>query len=416
MISVAALIVIVALCLVLEAFFSGSEIAVVASNKALLRQRAAEGSRLRRLIQEFQEQPQWLLGTTLIGTNLSTVISVSTATIFFRGRYGEIGELYTLLFISPLILLFAEMVPKVYFQQYADRIAPRVLIPLRGVSRMFSPLLAVLTGLAGGLTRILGGDQGVSPFVTREEIQSLLTSSGHSPERQSHERRMIGRVFRFAETLVREVMIPLFQVRALDQESTVAEALEQVRKGMHSRYPVFAERVDNVVGALVSVELLQAPDPKTLIKDLIRPVVYLPEGMAVRDALARMQKESFLLAAVVDEYGGCVGIITREDILEEIVGEIEDEHDRKLRLFRKLDSASWLIQARMEIDQINETLHLDLPEGEYETLAGFLLSRFGRIPKVGEQLRFHDLVFVVSEVTPRAIQAVTVTREPRPPA
>lgn len=414
MISLGTLALIVGLCLVLEAFFSGSEIAVVASNKALLRQRAAEGSRLLRLVQEFHDRPQWLLGTTLIGTNLSTVVSVSFATIFFRGRYGEIGELYTLLVISPLILLFAEMIPKVYFQQYADRIAPRVLLPLRAVSRLFSPLLAVLTGLAGVLTRLLGGDHGASPFVTREEIQSLLTTSGRSVERQSHEQRMIGRVFRFAETLVREVMIPLIQVHALDQEIMGAEALEEVRKEMHSRYPVFAERVDNVVGVLHSVDLLQAPDPKTPIKNLVRPAVYLPEGMPVQDALARMQKENFLLAVVVDEYGGCGGIITREDILEEIVGEIEDEHDRRARLFRKLDDRRFLIQARMEIDQINEVLDLDLPEGEYETLGGFLLSRFGHIPKAGEQIRFRDLVFVVREATPRAIQEVMVVREPQP--
>lgn len=411
MISVGGLLVIVAVCLALEAFFSGSEIAVVASNKALLRQRAAAGSRLSRLVQEFHDRPQWLLGTTLIGTNLATVISVSTATIFFRSRWGEIGELYTLLVISPLILLFAEMIPKVYFQQFADRIAPRVLVPLWVVSRLFSPLLAVLTGLAGALTHLFGAGAGANPFVTREEIQSLLTGSGRRTERTVPEQQMIGRVFRFAETLVREAMIPLVHVRALNQESTVAEALAEVRKEMHSRYPVFAERVDNIVGVLSSVDLLQATDPAAPIKSLLRPAVYLPENMPVQDALARMQKDDFLLAVVVDEYGGCVGLVTREDILEEIVGEIEDEHDRRTRLFRKLDDRRYLIQARMEIDQINESLDLDLPEGEYETLAGFLLSRFGRIPQVGEQTRYRDLVFTVQEATPRAIQSVEVIRK-----
>ena len=182
MISLSALVLVVGLCLALEAFFSGSEIAVVASNKALLRQRAGEGSRRFRLVEEFQARPQRLLGTTLIGTNLSMVVAVSTATIFFRSRYGALGELYTLLSISPLALLFAEMVPKVYFQQYADRIAPRVLVPLWLISRLLSPLLAVVTGFAGALTRLLGGEGLKIPFVTREEIQLLLTSSGRPAE------------------------------------------------------------------------------------------------------------------------------------------------------------------------------------------------------------------------------------------
>jgi CBS domain containing-hemolysin-like protein len=411
MISLSALAAVVFFCLVLEAFFSGSEIAVVASNKALLRQRAPAGSRRLRLVEEFQARPQRLLGTTLIGTNLAMVVAVSTATVFFRSRYGALGELYTLLSISPLALLCAEMVPKVYFQQYADRIAPRVLVPLWLVSRLLSPLLAVATGFAGILTRALGGESRKIPFVTREEIQLLLTGAARPAGREAHERRMIGRVFRFAETTVEEVMIPLINVQALDEKSTVADALGQVRKDMHSRYPVFHERVDNVIGVIHSVDLIQAADPKSGIKDLVRPAVYLTETMPVHDALARMQKENFLLAAVVDEYGGCVGIITREDILEEIVGEIEDEHDRRLRLYRKLDERRFLIQARMEIDQINEALNLDLPEGEYETLAGFLLAQIGHIPKTGEQHRFRDLTFVIREATPRAIQEVMVVRE-----
>jgi len=413
MISFSVLVLVVGLCLALEAFFSGSEIAVVASNKAILRQRAGEGSRRFRLVEEFQARPQRLLGTTLIGTNLSMVVAVSTATIFFRSRYGALGELYTLLSISPLALLFAEMVPKVYFQQYADRIAPRVLVPLWLISRLLSPLLAVVTGFAGALSRLLGGEGLKIPFVTREEIQLLLTGSGRPAEQEARERRMIGRVFRFAETTVEEVMIPLVNVQAVNEESTMAEALDQVRKDMHSRYPVFHERVDNVIGVIHSVDLLQATDPQAGIKTLVRPAVYLAENMQVHDALARMQKENFLLAVVVDEYGGCVGIITREDILEEIVGEIEDEHDRRLRLFRKLDERRWLIQARMEIDRINEALGLDLPEGEYETLAGFLLAQIGHIPKTNEQHRFRDLVFVIREATPRAIQEVMVVREQR---
>ena len=221
---------------------------------------------------------------------------------------------------------------------------------------------------------------------------------------------MIHRVFRFSETKVSEVMIPLVDVRALKEDLTVKEALKIASKYPFSRYPVFRDRIDNIIGLVESRDLISSPATKKL-KDLTRKVTFVPETMPVDELLERMQREGFQFAVVVDEYGGCVGIITREDILEEIIGEIEDEHEQKKPMFKKLATGRWLINARMEIDQINETFGWNLPKNGYETLAGFLLDKFQRIPKTGEILRWQDFTFLVKKATARSIIEVVVLHE-----
>ncbi len=415
MIGLGALLFVVLFALISEAFFSGSEIAVVASNKALLLKRTNLGIRLERMVEDFRQKPQRLLGTALIGTDLSVVVSTSLVTLYLRHRFGEAGELYTLLIMSPMLLIFGEMIPKVIFQHFADRIAPRVLPLLKFFSYIFYPILITLIGMADLLMFILrAGREKTNPFFTREQLQFLLTSSPLQKFEKKPEHKMIRRVFRFFESTVKEVMIPLIEVQAFKESATVSEVKKSVRALPYSRYPVYRERVDDVVGVLHTFDLINLPDEAATIKSLVRGVVYVPETMPVDDLLLRMQKENFAMASVVDEYGGCVGIITIEDILEEIVGEIEDEHDEVPRLFRTLGPNRWLIQARMEIDSINENLGLNLPEDEdYETLGGLLLSRLHHIPRTGEVLRYQDLTFLVRKANPRGIEEVLVSRVPR---
>jgi putative hemolysin len=414
-IGVGILLFVVFFALISEAFFSGSEIAVVASNKALLHKRTSFGIRLERMVEEFRQRPQRILGTALIGTNLSVVASTSLVTLYLRHRYGEAGELYTLLIMSPLLLICGEMIPKVIFQHFADRLAPRVLPLLKLFSYIFYPILVTLIGMADLLMFILrAGREKTNPFLTREQLRFLLTSSASQNLEKKTEHKMIRRVFRFFESTVKEVMIPLIEVQAFKESAPVSEVKKKVRALPYSRYPVFRERVDDVVGILHAFDLIDHPDESLTIKSLMRPAVYVPETMPVDDLLLRMQKENFAMASVVDEYGGCVGIITMEDILEEIVGEIEDEHDEAPRLFRTLGHNRWLIQARMEVDHINENLGLDLPEEEdYETLGGFLLSRLHHIPRAGEILRYQDLTFLVRKASPRGIEEILVSRIPR---
>jgi putative hemolysin len=415
MIGLGLVILIMLIALLSEAFFSGAEIAVVASNKALLHEKSSLGIKLERMVEEFRERPQRILGTVLIGTDLSIIASTSILTIYMRFHFGEAGEFYTLLIMSPLILIFGEMIPKVVFQHFADRIAPRVLPLLKLFSYIFYPILVSLAGLADLMMFILGARDGRgNPFVTREQLQSYLSTPLADRSTVGPEQKMIRRVFRFSETYVKEVMIPLIEVEAFEERALVSEVKQKVRAMLYSRYPVYRERVDDVIGILHAFDLVNLSEGIEIVKPLIKPAVYVPESMPVDELLMRMQKESFAMAIAVDEYGGCVGIITREDILEEIVGEIEDEHDEAKRPFRSLAPNRWLIQARMEINAINEELGFDLPEDEdYETLGGFLLSRMHRIPRAGEMLRYQDLTLVVRKADTRSIEEVVVSRAPK---
>ncbi len=406
------LLIAVVFCLIIfEGFFSGAEIAIVSANKLLLKKQVGEKSLVGKIIDQFQSQPQYLLGTHIIGTNLCVVASSTLATFYFRGKFGEVGELYTLLIMSPLLLIFGEMVPKIAFQEYAQKLADKALLGLWFFSWLFYPLVWVLAILAEGASRLLGGKKGeAGAFISRSELRLLLTQQRAKSSFPTQEEQMIHRVFRFSETKVSEVMIPLVDVRALKEDLTVKEALKIASKYPFSRYPVFRDRIDNIIGLVESRDLISSPATKKL-KDLTRKVTFVPETMPVDELLERMQREGFQFAVVVDEYGGCVGIITREDILEEIIGEIEDEHEQKKPMFKKLATGRWLINARMEIDQINETFGWNLPKNGYETLAGFLLDKFQRIPKTGEILRWQDFTFLVKKATARSIIEVVVLHE-----
>jgi len=408
-----ALLITVIILILLEGFFSGSEIAIVSANKTLLRKRYGAQSRVAIMLERFLKEPQWLIGTHLIGTNLCVVAASTLATFYFREKYGALGELYTLLIMSPTLLLLGEMVPKIAYQEYADRLASKSLLGLYFFSYVFYPLVWFLALLGEGASRILGGEKGeAEPFLPRAELKYLLTSYQRRKDLPLHEQRMIRRIFRFSETTIGEVMIPLVEIRALEEMDTIERALTLANRHPYSRYPVYRKRIDNITGLLKMTDLLAGSDPLKKIGELAQPVNFVPETMPVDQLLARMQRENFQTAVVADEYGGCIGVITREDILEEIIGEIEDEHTQEKPLYRQLSENRWLINARMEIDQINESLGLNLPKEDYETLAGFLLNQFQRIPRSGELIRYRDLIFLVKRASPRAILEVMVSKEP----
>jgi len=259
----------------------------------------------------------------------------------------------------------------------------------------------------------LGGKRGeAEPFFSKAELEYLLVYKRRRDDLPVSAQRMIGRVFHFSKTRVREVMVPLVEVKALEDEQSIRSALEFAVRWTYSRYPVYQERVDNIIGMVRITDLLSSDSQEQKLSNLIMPIRFVPETMPVDELLEKMQRDNFQMAVVVDEYGGCIGIITREDILEEVVGEIEDEHDESKRpLYRQIGFNRWLIQGRMEIDQINELFKWSLPKNDYETLAGFLLEKFQRIPKIGEIFRYENFTFLIKKANPRSILEVMVYLE-----
>ena len=392
-----------------EAFFSGSEIALIAANPQKIRKSSnASPARIRMTLDLLKDRER-ILATTLCGTNLSVVTNSILITSFLISLLSGKGEVYAVILLTPLLLIFGEIIPKTLFQQNADSISLRVAYPIFLASYIFYPLVYLITRVTQYLFRLFGvkGSQGI-PFVTREELRLIVKMSRKGSDLTPEEVTMIDRLFDFAHTTVKEAMVPLVDVVAVEDTVTIREVIELIDVKGHSRIPVYHERIDNIIGVINSFDLLDESLSRKPLLSFIRVAPYVPEVKPVDDLLIEMQKQRNHLAVVVDEYGGGVGIITIEDILEEIVGEIEDEYDKDKKLYRKTGKNKYIVSSRMEVNQMREVFSLTLPDGDYETLGGFLLERFGHIPQPREVLHFDNVIFTVLSSDERSIGRVKI--------
>ena len=397
---------VVGACLVAQGFFSGSEMALISANRARLQTRADDGEPGAKLALEMLEHDDALLGTCLIGTNVCLVAGVTAFGMMLGGGGGH--EWTLSLLYMPLGLVLGEAIPKQVFRHYADSLAPRLARPIRTVQRALLPALWLLRRWSNTLSRVLTAPD--EDEVRREDIVQML--DGDAGTIDAHERKLIQRLLGMNETTVEECMTPLVDVRALPETARVADAVKIVLQEGFSRIPVFRDRVDNIVGRIEHRDLLFHDDDNDAILPLVRPVAFVPESKRVDELLREMRGESDPLAVVVDEYGGSIGMVTLEDLLEEVLGDIEDERDRRGPGIRRIGEREWRVPARTPIDELEEVLSRKLPEGDYETVAGLVLKVAGRIPEVGEVFRVGRLAFHVDASSERAIQIVRVVVQP----
>lgn len=398
------------ICLLVEGFFSGSEIGVVSADRIKLRHAAAKGSRGARLALGMLENPEWLLSTTLVGTNIAVVANTTLATGLMIDLFGPAGSLLAVALVAPLIWVFGEIVPKSIFQQKSDVLTPRVIFALKFFSYLFFPLLLVFSGLARLLARLVGGRPEKNPFTLREQIVTMMEMRSEQGDIEPHEQTMIRRLFNFGETTAGEVMVPLLDVVGVDQDASCGDARRLAVDSAHKRLPVYAGRVDEVVGVLDCLELLGLPDDGS-IREFIRPVDYVPASKSIQDLLLEMRREGQMLSVVVDEFGGAEGVVTIEDIMEEVVEDLRDEfdeHESPTEWIRRLRDGDYLVSARVDLDQLSDKLRLDLPRNRYNTLAGFLLAKVRDVPVPGSTVEYHGIRFTIMRGTPRAIQEVRI--------
>lgn len=382
--------------LALAALFAGTEIALVSADRRVLRRRSREG-RPWGLALRLTQRPERYLTAAILCTYICQVAATSIVEV------GH-GELVAIGLLGPLILLFGEVLPKAYAQRQPSRWMACMAVPLWALSLPLRPLtlLVELLHRLAAHPRALG-----DPLLSREALRLLLEMRGRRTDLEAEEVFMIRRLFGFSRTTAREAMVPLVEVCAVSEGDRVSDALRVIVERGFSRLPVYRERVDHLVGLVQASDLLGAPKDAPL-RVMVRPVLYVPESKPVDELLAEMQRRRQPMAVVVDEYGGAAGIVTLEDLVEEVVGEIEDEFDRKKSLFCRLGPGRWLVDARMEIDQIREAFGWPIPEGDYETLGGFLLERLGHIPRVGEVVRCGQLTFTVRRADERRVEEVEV--------
>jgi putative hemolysin len=405
-------IVIILICLLLEAFFSGSEIAVISADQLKLRHQAAKGSKGAKLALKMLQKPEWLLSITLIGTNISVVTNTTMAAALMIHLFGDHGSWLAIVLIAPLIWVFGEIVPKSIFQQRADTITPHIIFILYYFSIIFYPVLMVF----GFLTRLLAKLSGVdneNPFTLREEIVTMVhmpaTSTG---DIQPVEQNMIKRMFNFSETTAEDIMLPLIDVTAVEKNITCGEAKQISVKNSHVRLPVYDQRVDKIIGILHTLDLIDV-DPNQGITELIQPAFYVPALKSIKNLMFELRKNETVVAIVVDEFGGSEGIVTLEDIMEEVVEELEDEYDTEHQTQDKfihcVGEKEYIVNARIELEVLCNKLPIKLSKGKYTTLAGFILDKTQSIPDEGTSIKEQKFTFEVSKSSAQAIHEVKIS-------
>jgi magnesium and cobalt exporter, CNNM family len=414
MMSTSTMVLVLAACVVAQGFFVASEVALSACDRNALRQRAAGGKTRAARAERMLAIPQVTLATTLVGANLATLIAV-LAIGMDLAEHGR-SLLWAPLFAVPPLLVLGHLVPKAIVQAHADKIVDAIADPLRLMSFALRPIVAVVGGYAAALTRITRTDR-KKAFVTRDELALLIESepTTDKPEIPADEREMIANVFELSEYKVAELMVPLSEITALPEDSPITEAAAEVADKQHSRMPIYRARIDDVIGVVHVFDILQAAtkgDAATkTVAALARTPIYVPGTMKASDLLVQLQSEQQHLAIVVDEYGGAIGICTTEDLLETIVGEIEDEYDTEPLPIKMERPNVWRVEARTSVERLNTELDLGLPESEnYETIAGLLIEKCARIPDRGETVSLPGIVIEVVGASDRAVETVRITK------
>ena len=408
---------VIVVCLMATAFFSAAEMAFLGANRIRLRHLAEGGHKVAARYLEAFRSPKQILSTAKMGVLTAHIVAASVATWALLPRLGAAAALVSTLILTPIMLILGEVIPKAIAQQWATGLILRLFRPLTWAGWLLGPATWAAGRIVDGvLARGGGARDRVRHFVSREELKLVLQMEPEEADVTTQEAEMIDKIFSLGETTVREVMVPLVDVAALPETAAPDEAIALIRGRGFSRLPVFRDRVLNVVGLVTAMDLLRRGAAAAAVKDLMRPATYVPETKRVDDLLREMQRGRIQQAIVVDEYGGAVGIVTLEDILEQIVGEIQDEHDRTPTTIERLPDGAFRVAGRVGIQEINEALEWDLPTGDYETVAGMILATLHRLPRTGEEFRVDRYHLTVLEADERRVVTVKIApARPSPP-
>jgi CBS domain containing-hemolysin-like protein len=406
--------------LLLEGFFSGSEIALVHADKIKLHARASQGHKGSRMVLQFFQRPDIMLTTTLVGTNISIVVLTTLGTLLMIGWFGNLGEVYAVLIFTPLFLTFGEVVPKSVYQQNADQLAPIVVYPLRIFKILLYPVIFFFSMVAR-LAAKLGGARASEKnlFITRQQIRTVVDMANRGAGLGMFDQDRIRRAIRFADTTVGEAMVPLAEIIALNRQSDIQRIISLIRTHGYNRLPVYEGNIGNITGivTLTVWDLMGSELASKSLSDLIQAPLYVSPLQKIDDLLPELSERNDHMAIVVDEFGSAVGMITIEDILEEVVGEISVGYDfdefrpRRKRQYKKLGEDAYLVDSRVPISEINELLELDLPATEFHTIGGFIETRLRHIPATGEFVDESGWRFTIEEASERAIRKIYVERK-----
>ena len=398
------------IAILLSAFFSGVETVLLTASRIrieVLFRRNVQG--IKRVL-SFIKKPETFIGTVLIGNNFSNVIFSSLIVLLLR---ESVADFFIIMISSSLLLTFGEIIPKSIGWEFANPLVIRGSQLLNFFRIIFFPLNFLLVHISNSLVRRfhISNEKKVEDILTHKDLVKLIHESEQHGVIETHEREIITRVFDLRHTRVKETMIPRTDIVAVENDTTIPELLERFNQIGLSRIPVFEGSIDHIVGVVYAKDLFLKPNE---LKQITEQILYVPETKNALELLQEFRDKNTSIAVVLDEYGGTAGLVTLEDLIEELFGEIYDEFDiDHEHMYIQVNERTINISARAEIDEINEKFELQIPEGDYTTLAGFIIEELGRIPKAGEKIELESCQIIIEKASlKRVILVKLIFREP----
>jgi putative hemolysin len=390
---------------IISAFFSGSEIAFVTGNKLKIEIKARKNGLAARSALYFTNNPQNFFSIILIGNSVVSISFASLSALFLARIFG-FNEISILIISTFILLIFGELLPKYLSSEIPDRIVLISAVPIRVISFILYPVVKTISWISTLFTRSssLAG-WSVNYLFDKEDIETLVKESHEAGIVNKKESDIISRILDVGDQRVYEAMRPRTDIVGINIESTVEEALDIFIESGYSKHPVYEESLDNIKGVIFAYDLFKFPQN---LQSIIREIIFVPETKRSFDMMNEFLSKRVSIAAVIDEFGGTAGIVTMEDIIEELFGEIKDEYDIDEEIFRKISKDTYLISGKVEVDLINEKYKLNIPYGNYETLGGYITSRLGRIPPQGEKVTIDNFDILIAKGNNTRIDVVKI--------
>lgn len=401
-------------CIFFVAFFSSSEASLLYVSKIRIRYLAEKGSQAAQAVQRILSKHDKLFATILFTENMFIIFASSVGTAIALSLVGSDGIYLATIVMTLLIVIFGEITPKTFAAQNAERVSLTFSRPMEAIIKVVGPVIWILTLVTNFVIRIIGGkDKDKLPFVTEEEIRLQISIAQQEGIVHEQEEELLRNVFEFGDSLVREVIVPRPEVVGVPEDSKVSEFLSIFAKARHSRFPVYRGSLDDIVGVVSIKDVLLGLANHTVsydsrVSQIVRPVLFVPETKLAGELFFEMQATKDQLAVVIDEYGGTAGIVTIEDLVEEIVGDMRDELAAEPEQVQRVDDNTLAVDGQTKIDEVIELTGVDLPEGDYDTVAGFILNELGHIPEVGESVVVGDITMTVTEMDGVRISRVQI--------
>jgi len=393
-------VIVIIILLVLSAFFSGSETALTAASRARLHALEKEGNKRAAGVNRIRDKKDRMIGALLLGNNLVNILASALATSVLIVIFGDAGVVYATLIMTLLVLIFAEVLPKTYALHHADSMAMRIAPVIRFVIVIFAPVTDTVTWIVRGVLKLFGVDiSKVAAGSHLELLRGAIELHEGSDKEVRNQRAMLRSILDLVEVDVEEIMVHRKNVSMIDSDMPIDRIVDEVLDSPYTRMPLWKDNQDNIIGVLHSKLLLKAmKDNRTDIyqinvEDVAMEPWFIPESTNLYDQLQAFRKRREHFSIVVDEYGAFMGVVTLEDILEEIVGEIDDEHDISVPGVRKLNNGRYLVDGTVTIRDLDREFDWGLPDEEYATLAGLIIHEARMVPEIGQSFRFHDFRF-----------------------